>query len=373
MENNISNALNTSDNSKNSQDRKKIRNNFKLDSYKQYWNQLDNERLHDIYFKINFKLNNESLKKTEYQYYLDILQTYNFKDFFAEMDIIIETYAYEFLTNSKDEYFINMKLFYPSIKALLEYKNSLCIYPECTELILNITDFFCQTHLNSDVINNYEFINSCFDTRNSDLDQIYENYKDQSDLKSCLEKYASKNNNSIIIKTFELGDVECFLEITEDISNMIEISLDTDFSELDCLIINNMDSEISSDEEGDIELEKLLSNKLSDENIESTLILDNEEEDKEEEDKEEEDLDNQEEDKEEEEELNNEELDIKINEKLNVKKYDIETIRKCFSEELTSDSDLDVNSDTDSNLDFDTDSDLDLDLSTLRDIIDSLS
>jgi hypothetical protein len=360
MENNISNALNTSENLNNSHDRKKVRNNIKLDSYKKYYNQLDNERLHDIYFKINFKLNNESLKKTEYQYYLDILQTYNFKDFFAEMDIIIETYAYEFLTNSKDEYFINMKLFYPSIKALLEYKNSLCIYPECTELILNIADFFCQTHLNSDVINNYEFINSCFDTRNSDLDQIYENYKDQYDLKSCLEKYASKNNNSIIIKTSELDNVVCFLEITEDIDNMIEISLDAEFSELDCLIMNDIDSEISSDDEDDIKLKKILSNKLLDETY-NEEELDNQEEE----------LNNQEEELNNQEELDNEELDIKIKNKLNVKKYDIETIRKCFSEELSSDSDLDINSDTDSNLDFDTDSDLDL--STLQDIIDSLS
>ena len=88
---------------------------------------------------------------------------------------------------------IKFDIYYPSIGSILKYKNSHCIYHECNKIILNYSDYFCPIHLTDEIINNFEVVNSCFYQKNKELEELYNNYNEQSDLLNCLKNKPDYN------------------------------------------------------------------------------------------------------------------------------------------------------------------------------------
>ena len=225
-----------------------------IEVYNNYCKKIDVNRIHEVCFKIDFYQSNKKVDDNIYQECLNDISRYNFLTFFNKLQIIVETYGYEFLTNSKGEYFIKLKLYYPSIKSLLEYKSSMCIISNCTDQVLDFSNFLCPKHLTTETIENYDLINKCFYKRTDDLDNLYENYKKQTDLINYLNSIIDKDKGYFEIKSYDVGERDCRLEINNNIDNLIEIELEEEINALDCLILEDNNSE-GSESIGKIEEE----------------------------------------------------------------------------------------------------------------------
>ena len=177
-----------------------------LKTYTDYCKNVDKNRLHTVYFKVMLKTDEEKVFTNEdYEKVLDILQTVNFYNFFEKNLIIVENYSIDFLVNAQGDYFIKLELFYPQLGALLEYKNSQCIYPKCNDTIINYTDFFCNNHLKSDIIDNFDEVNKYFFIRSKELEEIYNSYKNQAEIYNYLkEKGSCYDNNLFLLESFRL-------------------------------------------------------------------------------------------------------------------------------------------------------------------------
>ena len=218
-----------------------------IEVYNNYSKKPEINRFYEVCFKINFFENNEKIDNNTYQDYLSEMTRYDFTVFFNQMNIVIENYAYDFLINADSEYFIKFKLYYPSIKSLLEYTNSLCIIDDCNEQILDYSNFVCPKHLTQETLDNFDAINKSFYKRTADLDSLYENYKNQTDLITYLNKIVDQEKGYFVIKSYEIKKCECRLEITQNTDNLIEIDLEKEISILDCLILDESDNSDNSD------------------------------------------------------------------------------------------------------------------------------
>jgi hypothetical protein len=227
-----------------------------IEVYDNYCKKIDANRIHDVCFKIDFFQNNEKVNESQYQDYLSEMSRYNYATFFNQLQIVIETYGYEFLTNSNGEYFIKLKLYYPSIKSLLEYKSSMCIMNDCNDQVLDFSNFLCPKHLSNEIFENYDLINSCFYKRTDDLDNLYENYKKQTQLIDYLNSIINKDKGYFEINSYELGQTECRLQININNDDLIEIELEDEISALDCLILDDDDG-LSESSESIEKMEKI--------------------------------------------------------------------------------------------------------------------
>jgi hypothetical protein len=143
------------------------------------------------------------------------------------------------LVNPAGEYFIKFELLFPQLSSLLEYKNSTCICPGCEETILSYTDFLCNNHLNSDIINNFDLINNYFYIRSRELEEIYNSYKNQTNINNYLtEKESQHNEGMFALNELNLKEITCYLKLTTEIDNLIEIDLTSMINNLDCMIMN---------------------------------------------------------------------------------------------------------------------------------------
>jgi hypothetical protein len=228
-----------------------------LENYQDYCKNVEKNRIHIVYFKVLLKHNKKNtdtkgendnsysnsnlrvITSDDYEKVLDIMQTYDFYKFFEHNLIIVESYNIEFLVNPSGEYFIKLELLFPQLGSLLEYKNSTCICPGCDETILSYTDFLCNNHLNSDIINNFDLINNYFYIRSRELEEIYNSYKNQSNINNYLMEKESQNNESIFaLNQLNLKEITCYLKLTTEIDDLIEIDLTSMINNLDCMIMN---------------------------------------------------------------------------------------------------------------------------------------
>jgi hypothetical protein len=193
---------------------------------------IDKNRLHTVYFKIK----NENFREEDH----NILKTFNFISFFAEFDISIETYNLKFLVNSENEYFIKFEINYQSLQSILEHLNTLCVVNDCGEIVTEIGEIFCQTHLSSEMIKtpDMETINSYFKIRNEKLETSFFEYTKQSDLFNYLKTHP-RNNNDI----FKVGNFELIL--VNESYDLLEIKLNFDEEESDFSDANDIDFKVS--------------------------------------------------------------------------------------------------------------------------------
>ncbi len=231
-----------------------------LENYQDYCNNVEKNRIHIVYFKVLLKHNKKKtdtkntdtdgvndnsnynlrvITSDDYEKVLDIMQTYDFYKFFENNLIIVESYNIEFLVNPTGEYFIKLEILFPQLGSLLEYKNSTCICPGCEETILSYTDFLCNNHLNSDIINNFDLINNYFYIRSRELEEIYNSYKNQTNINNYLMEKESQNNEGMFaLNQLNLKEITCYLKLTTEIDNLIEIDLTSMINNLDCMIMN---------------------------------------------------------------------------------------------------------------------------------------
>ena len=210
-----------------------------LKTYSDYCKNVDKNRLHTVYFKIVLKTDEcKVFTNEDYEKVLDVLQTVNFYNFFEKNLIIVETYSIDFLVNPQGEYFIKLELLYPQLGALLEYKNSQCIYPECNDTIINYVDFFCNNHLKSEIIDNFEEVNKYFFIRSKELEEMYNSYKNQMELYNHLkEKETCYDENLFLLESSELDNIKCYMELIDNscAEKLVEIELNSMINNLDCL------------------------------------------------------------------------------------------------------------------------------------------
>ncbi len=217
-----------------------------LENYKDYCSNVNKNRIHIVYFKVLLKHNKKEsdsdiieISSDDYEKVLDIIQTYDFYKFFENNLIIVENYNIEFLVNPKGEYFIKLELLFPELGSLLEYKNSTCICTGCNEPILSYTDFLCNNHLNSDIIDNFDQINTYFYIRSKELEEIYNSYKKQTDINNYLiEKETQNDCGMFALNELRLNGVTCYLKLSKEIDDLIEIDLTSMINNLDCMIMN---------------------------------------------------------------------------------------------------------------------------------------
>lgn len=258
-----------------------------LNAYEKYCKDEENNRIREVIFKIIIKsTNNEIIDNNceSYQDYLGTLELFDFYLFFKELNIVIENYSVEFLIDDKGDFYIKFDIYYPSLGSILKYINSQCIYLECNETILNYSDNFCPNHLTNEIITNFELVNNCFNNKNKELKELYNNYKEQANLYNCLKNKSVNNDNIFKIKNDKIKEEEFnyFFELIEDvddnISQLISINLNTskDLNFQDDL--NNSDSDKISDTDSDIdsETENDLQNLDKTCNFEEILIKNNE-------------------------------------------------------------------------------------------------
>ena len=224
-----------------------------LKTYTDYCKNVDKNRLHTAYFKVILKVDGDKcvsdakvFTNDDYEKVLDILQTVNFYNFFQKNTIIVENYNIDFFVNSKGDYFIKLELLYPQLGALLEYKNSQCIYPECNDTIINYADFFCNNHLKSEIIDNFDEVNKYFLIRAKELEEMYCSYKNQFELYNYLKekgtgKGTGDGNGLFLLEADELDNVKCYLELIDNSSaeGLVEIELNSMINNLDCMILND--------------------------------------------------------------------------------------------------------------------------------------
>ena len=264
-------------------------NNKLLNAYEKYCKDEENNRIREVIFKIIIKSNDNKIIDNNcesYQDYLKTLELFDFYLFFKELNIVIENYSIEFLINNKDDFYIKLDIYYPSLGSILKYINSQCIFPECNEKILNYSDNFCPNHLTDEIISNFELVNNCFNNKNKELKELYNNYKEQADLYNCLKNKSVNNDNIFKIKNHKIKEEEFdyFFELIEDvndnISQLIEINLNT-FKNLndDLNIESDSDSDKISDTDSDIdtETENDLQNLDKTCNFEDEILIKNQE------------------------------------------------------------------------------------------------
>ena len=247
-------------------------NNKLLNAYEKYCKDQENNRIRELFFKIIIKSNNNNENKIinnnieNYQSYLEILELFDFYAFFKKLNIVIENYSIEFLIDNKGDFYIKFDIYYPSLGSILKYINSQCIYLECNETILNYSDNFCPNHLTNEIITNFELVNDCFNNKNKELAELYNNYKEQADLYNCLKNKSENNNNIFKIKNHKIKDEELnyFFELIEDkeTSQLISINLNTIINDFEDNIndndndndkISDTDSDIDTDTENDLQ------------------------------------------------------------------------------------------------------------------------
>ena len=244
----------------------KTNNNNLLKTYKKYCKDEENNKIREVFFKIIIKSNknNQVIENDveNYQEYLERLELFDFNSFFNNLDIVIETYSINFLIDNNGNFYIKFDIYYPSIGSILKYKNSHCIYHECENIILNYSDYFCPIHLTDEIMNNFEVVNSCFYQKNKELEELYNNYNEQSDLLNCLKNKPNYNLFKITNNKLEDNDlnecIEYFFELIEETSKLIEIDLNNDIDDLtfeDELNSHNSNSnsDIDTDTENDLQ------------------------------------------------------------------------------------------------------------------------
>ncbi len=167
---------------------------------------------------------------------LEKLELENFNDFFSSLGIFFQTYNISFLSNSKNEYFINFDILVPSLESLLIKKNHQCIFPNCNESIIDYKMNFCDNHMNSKL----EDI-SVFD---KELEQIFTNYKLQKNIYNFLK---TQHNNTI----FKYDKMDCDLEIFDNniINKLINFDLQNDMDDINFMLDNMNTSEKDEDED----------------------------------------------------------------------------------------------------------------------------
>ena len=219
-------------------------NNNLLKTYKKYCKDEENNRIREVCFKIIIKSNDKIIENDveNYQEYLEKLELFDFNLFFDELDIVIETYSIIFLIDNDGNFYIKFDIYYPSLGSILKYKNSHCIYHKCDNIILNYSDYFCPTHLTDEIINNFEIVNSCFYEKNKELEELYNNYNEQSDLVNCLKNKPNYNFFKITDNKLEQNNlninlnadvkIEYFFELKEETAKLIEIDLNNDINDI---------------------------------------------------------------------------------------------------------------------------------------------
>jgi len=187
--------------------------------------------------KACFKIIIDNKKNIDIENLLERLELENFNDFFSNLGIFFQTYNISFLSNSKNEYFINFDILVPSLESLLIKKNHQCIFPNCNESIIDYKINFCDNHMNSELSDI-----SIFD---KELEQIFTNYKLQKNIYNFIK---SQHNNTI----FKYDNLCCYLEIIDNniINKLVNIDLQNDIDDID-FMLDNMNTSEKDDNELD--------------------------------------------------------------------------------------------------------------------------
>ena len=201
------------------------------------YNQIQSlTRINKIYFKITSELN-------DIDYLLDLIQKEDWNPFLINRGVFVQSYNLVFLVNNSNDYFVKFEILVPSLQTLLSNKNHQCIFPDCNEIILNYRTNFCNEHLESQDINNVQLMTKYFDDHSNQLKLIYKNYKEQYNLYNFLLIRLKKKDKKSFNISLENQNIKCRFELINDTSKLIEIELTNNINELDCLILNNNDSD----------------------------------------------------------------------------------------------------------------------------------
>jgi len=221
-----------------------------ISNYQNFNNNYVQNRIQHIYFRVILKkdniINNENDK---YQSLLEQLNEVDLVPFLYELGILAESYGLDFLTNNKEEYFIRLETLTPCLEALLSYKNNLCIYPNCNDMVLDFRDYFCHNHLQEDINHNKDDIETFFKNRKSELMELFNNYKKQENIYKYLCDEFDMSNKHFLFMSKYVDDIDCYFQVIKDDANLIEIELDTSNIDLDCFI--NAPSHMSEDSDND--------------------------------------------------------------------------------------------------------------------------
>uniref|UniRef100_A0A6C0E6E9 Uncharacterized protein n=1 Tax=viral metagenome TaxID=1070528 RepID=A0A6C0E6E9_9ZZZZ len=204
------------------------------------------QKYHQIIFKVDLGANTHSiLDENVIVENLKILQIIDWMPFLNKIGLVVEDYYVRFMINSCGQYFIKLSIVYPSISTILEYKNSLCILPECNQKIFNYWSCFCQYHSSkSELINDTTLINQYFEKRSEELKNLHDSYQKQENLVHYLK--TQFNEPTFEIKNTHIDpNISCHLTIVYDTSNLTDIDLEDDL-ELDQYIF---DSTINNDDD----------------------------------------------------------------------------------------------------------------------------